>query len=305
MVLTGLQPGGRVTMAVKEQEQRPGDPDLRRTGILPIGLIPWGAHICMFYDEPEDLIDTHADFFGAGLADNECCVWALSDSIDRDRAAAHLRHVIAGFDDYLAAGAIELIPAREWYLRDDKLDPKRVTKEWLGKLNAALARDFAGLRVSGNAFWMQTDLWETFRAYEEDIDDSFAGTRMIALCTYPLRDTGAADLLDVARAHQVSVARRKGKWEILESSELAATRREVHWPGDAAEFLSRPFPGRDLLTPRERATLAEIVRGASNKEAARALDISPRTIEFHRTNIMRKLKVRNVAELFGLVLGTA
>jgi DNA-binding CsgD family transcriptional regulator len=51
--------------------------------------------------------------------------------------------------------------------------------------------------------------------------------------------------------------------------------------------------------------LAEIVRGASNKEAARALGISPRTAEFHRINIMRKLNARNAVELVGIVLGAA
>jgi DNA-binding CsgD family transcriptional regulator len=58
-----------------------------------------------------------------------------------------------------------------------------------------------------------------------------------------------------------------------------------------------------LLTPRERAALAQIVKGASNKEAARVLGISPRTVEFHRTNILRKLNARNVVELVGIVLG--
>lgn len=292
-------------MAEADEEQALADPNLRRTGIPPIGLIPWGAHICMFYEAPDDLIDAHADYFGAGLADNECCVWALSDPIDHDRAVAHLRHVIAGFDDYLAAGAIELIPGSEWYLHDGKLDPQRVTDGWFAKVDEAVARGFAGLRVSGNAFWLQTDLWPTFREYEEELNRSIADSRMVALCTYPLRAARAVDLLDVARAHHVSVARREGKWEILESSELAALRREPGGANDAIDILSRPFPGRELLTPRERATLAEIVRGASNKEAARALGISPRTAEFHRTNIMRKLNARNAVELVGIVLGAA
>jgi PAS domain S-box-containing protein len=60
---------------------------------------------------------------------------------------------------------------------------------------------------------------------------------------------------------------------------------------------------QDQLSPRERATLVQIVNGASNKEAARALGISPRTIEFHRANLMRKLGAANVAELVAIVLG--
>jgi FixJ family two-component response regulator len=59
------------------------------------------------------------------------------------------------------------------------------------------------------------------------------------------------------------------------------------------------------LTPRERQALAEIVRGASNKETARTLGVSPRTVEFHRANIMRKLEARNIIDLMRKVLGDA
>ena len=49
--------------------------------------------------------------------------------------------------------------------------------------------------------------------------------------------------------------------------------------------------------------LAQIVRGASSKEAARWLGVSPRTIEFHRANIMQKLGAKNVADLVRIVVG--
>ena len=49
--------------------------------------------------------------------------------------------------------------------------------------------------------------------------------------------------------------------------------------------------------------LAQIVRGASSKEAARALGISPRIVEFHRANVMRKLGAKNTADLVRKVVG--
>ena len=50
-------------------------------------------------------------------------------------------------------------------------------------------------------------------------------------------------------------------------------------------------------------TLAQIVRGASSKEAARALGIGPRTVEAHRENIMRKLGAKKRVDLVRRVLG--
>lgn len=62
------------------------------------------------------------------------------------------------------------------------------------------------------------------------------------------------------------------------------------------------FPGRDLLTRRERDVLALVAHGSSNKEAGRRLGISPRTIEVHRARIMDKLGARNAADLMRIVL---
>ena len=51
------------------------------------------------------------------------------------------------------------------------------------------------------------------------------------------------------------------------------------------------------LTPREREVLQLTAEGCSCNEVARRLFISPRTVETHRANVMRKLGVRNQKEL--------
>ncbi len=51
------------------------------------------------------------------------------------------------------------------------------------------------------------------------------------------------------------------------------------------------------LTTREKSILGLLVDGLRNKEIAANLSISVRTVDTHRTNIMRKLKVNNTAEL--------
>lgn len=131
---------------------------------------------------------------------------------------------------------------------------------------------------------------------------SLAGQKMIVLCTYPLRASRAIDLMNVTRAHQLTVARRNGEWEFLETPELRQARQEIKMLRSGIDILSKSFPGHELLTPRERVVLAQIVRGASNKEAGRTLEVSPRTVEFHRAHIMQKLGAKNVVDLLRRVL---
>jgi two-component system, NarL family, nitrate/nitrite response regulator NarL len=52
-----------------------------------------------------------------------------------------------------------------------------------------------------------------------------------------------------------------------------------------------------LITKREKEILTLLLSGKGNKEIAEALDISKRTAEVHRFNLMKKLKVKNLIEL--------
>jgi DNA-binding NarL/FixJ family response regulator len=54
---------------------------------------------------------------------------------------------------------------------------------------------------------------------------------------------------------------------------------------------------RDPVTAREREIIQLLTEGLSNKEAAARLGISVKTIEAHRANIMRKLRLRSVTDL--------
>jgi FixJ family two-component response regulator len=56
------------------------------------------------------------------------------------------------------------------------------------------------------------------------------------------------------------------------------------------------------LTARERQVLAAILEGDTNREAAQKLSVTPKTIEYHRARIMRKLRVESAAQLFQLCL---
>lgn len=133
-----------------------------------------------------------------------------------------------------------------------------------------------------------------------------------------------------------SMAERSFWLPVIATAEIAAAERVVEAvKGGALDYLTLPLdPGRlaaalsraeqgaremgqvqrqalraqaklDRLTVRESEVLDLLVGGASNKAIARALEISPRTVEIHRANMMAKLDARHAADAVRLRLEAA
>jgi FixJ family two-component response regulator len=83
----------------------------------------------------------------------------------------------------------------------------------------------------------------------------------------------------------------------------AFARRQTSGPPSAPTRLH--LPGREPLTRRESEVLVQLAAGASNKDAARQLGISPRTVEFHRARMMEKIGAKNTADLIRIFMGGA
>lgn len=95
-----------------------------------------------------------------------------------------------------------------------------------------------------------------------------------------------------------------------EGDELLTAIRAVHAGGtfldpavagvladDARRAPGSPADPFDTLTEREREVLILLAQGKTYQQIAETLYISPKTVDFHRTNLMRKLKLDNRTEL--------
>jgi DNA-binding NarL/FixJ family response regulator len=71
----------------------------------------------------------------------------------------------------------------------------------------------------------------------------------------------------------------------------------IYYSAPVARQLARPATQDNQLTSREQEVLRHLAKGESNKQIARALDLSVRTVETHRLNIKRKLGIEGQAEL--------
>ena len=77
---------------------------------------------------------------------------------------------------------------------------------------------------------------------------------------------------------------------------LARVGREADDYADNQRRLIKAQQRIERLSPREREVLDFLADGNSNKMIARHLDISPRTVEIHRSNMMHKLGAQHAAE---------
>ena len=103
---------------------------------------------------------------------------------------------------------------------------------------------------------------------------------------YLLKDSAPADLIGAIQA----VSQNKSFFSPKVSRILAEDYVRVLRQKGAVDSY-------DLLTSREREILQLIAEGKANKEVAAALNISPYTVETHRSHILEKLNLHNPAEL--------
>lgn len=96
---------------------------------------------------------------------------------------------------------------------------------------------------------------------------------------------GAIDFLEKPASKEILIER-------IESA-FAEDRRRRHEAASENHILER----FRQLTPREQEVLGLTTQGFTNKDIARQLGISPRTVENHRARMMEKMRAANLAEL--------
>ncbi|CAM3636126.1 response regulator transcription factor [Castellaniella denitrificans] len=199
------------------------------------------------------------------------------------------------------------IPSTIYIVDDD--EAVRDSLRWLLEANGYAVRSFAGAE-------------EFLAAYDpEQVGVLIADIRMPGMSGLELQETLIArkaplPIVFITGHGDVPMAvstMKKGAVDFLEKPfneadlralvagmlEQARERvREAHAQRDQQAVLGR-------LTAREQQVLERIVAGRLNKQIAGDLNISIKTVEAHRTNIMEKLEVTTVADLMKIALARA
>jgi DNA-binding CsgD family transcriptional regulator len=277
--------------ALTENGQR-----LRDTGLEAVGEVAWGTHFCVFYETRRDLLDIVVPFFKAGLQANEFCLWIVANSelLTTKEAKAILHDAVPNLDRLLENGNIEIVPYHKWFLNGRAVNIHKAIAQFRQKVGEAAKRGFSGTRLTGSPAWMRNNLRaRSFREFEQVFDGQLTREPMIAACTFPLRLSGAEDILNAARTHQFAVTVRKGAWKRVEIADMKSAKREA-----------KTHRKLEQLTFRQREILELVAGGQTTKQIAGLLGISIKTVEAHRLRLMRRLEVDNIPGLVRFAIRT-
>jgi two-component system, NarL family, response regulator NreC len=101
---------------------------------------------------------------------------------------------------------------------------------------------------------------------------------------YVLKETGPLELINAIK-------------EVLQGRQYLSPKLSGRLQANGGRITDTPTSAYETLTTREREIFQMAAEGRSSLEMGRKLVISPRTVEIHRSNLMKKLGLRNQADL--------
>jgi len=131
----------------------------------------------------------------------------------------------------------------------------------------------------------------------------FAGTKVLALTQYddseyviPIIEAGARGFVTkmAAFSELASAIQAVYRGESFLSPSAAAALVEEYQQKTTVEGEKDPY---QMLTDREREVLKLVVEGHTTREIADILVVSPKTVEWYKTSLMKKLNIHNRTDL--------
>jgi DNA-binding CsgD family transcriptional regulator len=127
----------------------------------------------------------------------------------------------------------------------------------------------------------------------------FIGGELAYVLEFGSTDRRGAEIVDEKEFHisdlTLNILGVVGQWIGAEYRLLEQEKRSLDRATEVRQRLG-------VISPRERQVLSLLSRGESSKTMARMLDISPKTVEMHRANLLRKTNAKSSTELVQLAV---
>jgi MEDS: MEthanogen/methylotroph, DcmR Sensory domain len=192
-------------------------PHFTKCGLPGINGIPYGIHMCHFYESAGDLAAALVPYFAAGLRNNERCTWIAAEPLGAVLAKIAAQNAGLDVETEIRKGSLKILDHADWYSAAGNLKGDELVQVWLDEERRALAEGYSGLRITGNTTFVTPEAWDDFMDYEHAVSGALQGRRIVSLCSYRLGQVGASELLDVSRRHHCTLDRPDQGWQILTS----------------------------------------------------------------------------------------
>jgi len=175
--------------------------------------LPWGAHVCQFYESREEQLALLVPYFRQGLERNEACAWLVGDlTIEEARDA--LAAVVPDLADRIAKGQMQIRHYSEFYTDPNGTvkAPEQLSYQFGAMGASAKADGYAGLRASGSVSWVtDPESMARFMAYETMVNLVIQDARIMAVCTYPAKAAAMCGCRELIHNHG-NIFVKRGEW---------------------------------------------------------------------------------------------
>jgi two-component system, sensor histidine kinase PdtaS len=182
-------------------------------GLPGVATIPYGIHMCHFYETRAELAAALVPYFVAGLRKQERCIWVTAPPLDAAAAGVALGKAGLNVEALERSGKL-IIRDYASFFANVTLGPE-VVELWMEEERRALAAGYSGLRVTGNTNFVSPDDWSTFMDYEALMNQACPERRIVALCSYLRERCGATEIAETVQRHSCTLDRPDEGWRIL------------------------------------------------------------------------------------------
>lgn len=200
--------------------------------------MPWGSHVCQFYEGKDDLLKMLVPYFKQGLERNEACVWLVGDfSIEEAKNA--LAAAVPELERFMATGQMQIRHYTEFYTNPDGTvkAPAELSEAFAAMGSTVRNNGFEGLRASGSVSWVKDAAsMSRFMDYETKVNLAIQNSRIMAVCTYPAQAAAMCQCRELIHNHGKIFVKR-GEW--------------VHDKSKDAEKIEAVFASLAAQTPAE------------------------------------------------------
>ena len=192
-----------------------------------IGRIPRGTHLCQFYHDKDELHETLAPYFEAGLETNDMCIWITAESLGIEEARRVLEQNMPDSQDSVKSGQMQILDASDWFPPSGKFDADKQLSAWKERLGEAKSKGYTGIWAAIDHSWLDSQNREAFSQYESIANEIISQYPMTAICCYPANHCTPSQYIEIFKNHGFLLSRENNEWKLIENQERSRSEKKI------------------------------------------------------------------------------